>query len=44
MDNRDVLLEEASPIVHTRKWMPIEGFNILWLISVNVDRSFFLNK
>jgi len=37
MDNRDVLLEEASPIVHTRKWMPAESFNIYgWSVSMSI--------
>jgi hypothetical protein len=41
MDNRDVLLEEASPMVHIRKWMLIEGFKVLRLVSVNVYRFLF---
>ena len=38
MDNCDVLLEEANPLFHIRKWMFIEGFKVLRLFSVNVGR------
>jgi len=38
MDNCDVLLEEANPLFHIRKWMFIEGFKVLRLVSVKVDR------
>jgi len=44
MDNCDVLLEEASPIFHIRKWMLTEGFNVFGLVSVNVDIFLLKNK
>jgi len=40
MDNCDVLLEEANPFFRIRKWILTEGFSVVRLVSVNVDRFF----